>query len=127
MTYVVIRDFKDLKDNDRVYRVGDVFPHPDSAVETFKEGRMAELLTDQNKVGEPLLAEANNDVIVEEEITGENQKDSDTNNEGNADSTIDLGDFPKSLGGGVYELSDGEKVRGKEKAVEAEAALKAGE
>lgn len=33
-------------------------------------------------------------------------------------------DFPKHTGGGYYELSNGEKVRGKEKAFQAEAELK---
>lgn len=36
-------------------------------------------------------------------------------------------EFPKHVGGGNYELSDGSKVKGKEKAAEAEAQLEAGE
>jgi hypothetical protein len=36
-------------------------------------------------------------------------------------------EFPKHTGGGYYELSNGEKVQGKDKAIEAEQALKSGE
>lgn len=35
--------------------------------------------------------------------------------------------FPKHTGGGWYELSNGEKVQGKDEAIEAENALKSGE
>lgn len=36
-------------------------------------------------------------------------------------------DFPKHTGGGWYELSNGEKVKGKDEAVKAENQLKSGE
>lgn len=36
-------------------------------------------------------------------------------------------DYPKHTGGGYYELSSGEKVKGKDAAIEAEKALKSGE
>ena len=36
-------------------------------------------------------------------------------------------EFPKHTGGGYYELSNGEKVKGKDAAIEAEEALKSGE
>ena len=36
-------------------------------------------------------------------------------------------EYPKHTGGGYYELSNGEKVQGKQKAVEAEEALKVGD
>jgi len=36
-------------------------------------------------------------------------------------------EFPKHTGGGYYELSNGEKVKGKDAAIEAEKALKSGE
>lgn len=39
----------------------------------------------------------------------------------------DAGEFPKHTGGGWYELSNGEKVQGKDEAIEAEQALKSGE
>lgn len=44
-----------------------------------------------------------------------------------AESQEDEAEFPKHVGGGNYELSDGSKVKGKDKAVEAEAQLKEGE
>lgn len=43
------------------------------------------------------------------------------------ESQEDDAEFPKHVGGGNYELSDGSKVKGKDKAVEAEAQLKEGE
>lgn len=36
-------------------------------------------------------------------------------------------EYPKHTGGGYYELSNGEKVQGKQKAIEAEEALKEGD
>ena len=44
-----------------------------------------------------------------------------------AESQEDEVEFPKHVGGGNYEPSDGSKVKGKDKAVEAEAQLKEGE
>ena len=44
-----------------------------------------------------------------------------------AESQEDDAEFPKHVGVGNYELSDGSKVKGKDKAVEAEAQLKEGE
>lgn len=114
MDYVVIKDFKDLKDGSHLYVAGDAFPHVGSVVETFKESRMADLTTDQNALGEPVVALASE---VGAGTTADDEKVIDVTEEV----------FPKSLKGGYYELSNGEKVRGKEAAIEAEAALKAGE
>ena len=45
-------------------------------------------------------------------------------NEGTQSDDEGDNDFPKHTGGGYYELSNGEKVKGKEEAIEAENALK---
>lgn len=55
---------------------------------------------------------------VEEFKRTENNDD----NENNHDN-----EYPKHVGGGYYELSNGEKVQGKDKAIKAEQALKSGE
>lgn len=107
--YKAIQTFKDKKDNGHIYVAGDVFPHEDSAVEKFKDSRMEELLTDKNKIGEPLI-----------ELVTDNQVDV-TDAEEPAEAASE---FPKHVGGGNYELSNGEKVKGKAEAIAAEAALK---
>lgn len=108
--YKVIKMFKDTKDNGHVYVEGDVFPHEESVVEKFKDHRIAELQSDKNKIGEPLIE------LVEEGIEGGSD---DQESEDKTES-----EFPKYVGGGNYELSNGDKVKGKAEAQVAEAALK---
>ena len=52
--YRVIKSFRDLKDNNRLYSVGDTFPH--DGVEVGSE-RIAELESDKNRLGVPLIEE----------------------------------------------------------------------
>ena len=52
--YKVIESFTDLQDNNYVYYVGDTFPH--NGVEVGAE-RIAELASDKNRLGVPLIEE----------------------------------------------------------------------
>ena len=52
--YRVINRFFDLKDNNHAYSVGDTFPH--NGVEVDVE-RIAELASDKNRLGVPLIEE----------------------------------------------------------------------
>lgn len=52
--YKVINRFFDLKDNNHAYSVGDTFPH--NGVEVDAE-RIAELSSDKNRLGVPLIEE----------------------------------------------------------------------
>ena len=52
--YKVIKRFRDLQDNNHVYSVGDKFP--DNGVEVGAE-RIAELASDKNRLGVPLIEE----------------------------------------------------------------------
>ena len=52
--YKVIKSFTDLKDNNYAYYVGDTFPH--NGVEVCAE-RIAELASDKNRRGVPLIEE----------------------------------------------------------------------
>lgn len=52
--YKVINRFFDLQDNNHVYYVGDTFPH--NGVEVEAE-RIAELSSDKNRLGVPLIEE----------------------------------------------------------------------
>lgn len=52
--YKVIKSFYYLKDNNHVYSVGDTFPH--NGVEVDAE-RIAELVSDKNRLGVPLIEE----------------------------------------------------------------------
>lgn len=98
--YKVVRLFKDT--DGTIYKPGDIYEGDAS------EERLHTLSTTEN---------AYNDVFIEKV---ENQNDDD--NENNHDD-----EYPKHVGGGYYELSNGEKVQGKDKAIEAEQALKSGE
>ena len=52
--YKVIESFTDLQDNNYVYYVGDTFPH--NSVDVDSE-RIAELSSDKNRLGVPLIEE----------------------------------------------------------------------
>ena len=52
--YKVIKSFTDLQDNNHAYSVGDTFPH--DGVEVDAE-RIAELASDKNRLGVPLIEE----------------------------------------------------------------------
>lgn len=52
--YRVIKDFADANDNLYVYKVGDVYPR--DGVKTSLN-RALELMGEDNKIGEPLIAE----------------------------------------------------------------------
>ena len=52
--YRVIKSFTDLQDNNYAYYVGDTFPH--NGVEVGAE-RIAELSSDKNRLGIPLIEE----------------------------------------------------------------------
>ena len=52
--YRVIHNFYDLKDNNHAYSVGDTFPHNETEVDAE---RIAELASDKNRLGVPLIEE----------------------------------------------------------------------
>ena len=52
--YRVIHNFYDLKDSNHAYSVGDTFPHDGVEVEAE---RIAELASDKNRLGVPLIEE----------------------------------------------------------------------
>ena len=52
--YRVVHKFYDLQDNNHAYSVGDTFPH--NGVEVDAE-RIAELASDENRLGVPLIEE----------------------------------------------------------------------
>ena len=54
MAYKVIEYFEDLQDNGRPYNVGDVFPADGN---TVSAERIAELASDKNLQGVPLIEE----------------------------------------------------------------------
>lgn len=52
--YVVIYDFRDLKDKGYVYIKGDIYPREGKQVD---EDRVKELMSTANKIGKPLIKE----------------------------------------------------------------------
>lgn len=53
--YIVVRDFKDLQDKNKVYAKGDTYPNP--ANKNIKKERLDELLSSKNKQGRPVIKE----------------------------------------------------------------------
>ena len=99
MSYKVLRPFSDLQDNGYVYNAGDTFPRKGLNV---SEERIRQLSTSNNNARQVFIQKA-------DEERGEHDG------------------YPKHVGGRYYELSNGEKVKGKEEALKAEEALKRGE
>lgn len=108
MSYQVIRSFRDKEDKLRNYRKGDTFP----AKGEVSQERLKELMGKDNDVKSPLIKRVGPDDPVEKsEELGEG-------------SDQEEGEFPKHTGGAWYELSNGEKIQGKDEAIAAEAELK---
>jgi hypothetical protein len=99
---MAVREFNDTQYGDIRYRVG--LPYPGDGIDV-KPSHIDYLLSDANQQRKPFIKFVP-DVETDEEVAK---------------------GFPKHIGGGRYELSSGEKVKGKEVAIEAENALKAGE
>lgn len=53
--YIVVQDFKDLEDKNKVYSKGDVYPNP--ANKKIDQKRIDQLLSSKNKQGRPVIKE----------------------------------------------------------------------
>jgi hypothetical protein len=111
MTYKVIASFTDLEDNKRLYEVGQSYPR--EGLEPSEDRFTA--LSSRNNIGKkPFIKFVEDKVAPKVEVPLEREVD-------------EVEEFPKHTGGGYYELSNGEKVKGKGAAEKAEKALKSGE
>lgn len=106
--YRVLKDFTDLLDGGRVYREGEPFPAVGAEV---SEARADELSGYQNRHREPLIA------FIGERPAMQKDDKQEADNEQEVEAPAE---FPKALPGGYYELSDGNKVKGKAAAEQAE-------
>lgn len=66
--YEVIYKFKDLKDNDHIYKVGDIYPR--EGLELSKK-RIKELSTNKNQIGKILIKKIEEDIEKKEETAKE--------------------------------------------------------
>lgn len=64
--YKVLRMFRDLKDNNHVYHVGDKYPH--DGIMEVSEKRLLELSTDANRRHVPLIAKVEDEPVQIEPI-----------------------------------------------------------
>jgi hypothetical protein len=110
MPYQVIKPFRDLKDDSQNYRKGDTYPVKGKV----DQERLEELSGSDNAAGYPLIKKVDTDP----EPQGNPKGDSDESEES------EESEFPKHTGGAWYELSNGEKIQGKDEAIAAEAELK---
>ena len=68
--YKVIKFFRDLKDHNHAYHVGDLFPYNGKAV---SEERLLELSTDANRRHMPLIAKVEDEPVQIEPIEAEEE------------------------------------------------------
>lgn len=71
--YIVIyKIFKDLEDNDYIYKKGDIYPREGLEV---SQKRIKELASNKNKIGEVLIKKMQVENIPEENIKEDNKKE----------------------------------------------------
>lgn len=69
--YKVIKQFKDLKDGEHLYKVGDEYPRSGAKV---SEARLEELASSTNRRGEPLIAYVEEPKAEEQEEVEKTEK-----------------------------------------------------
>ena len=69
--YLVTSKFRDLKDNEHIYNVGDIYPREGINIDDVDSKRIKELSTKKNKIGKVLIQEAK-----EEKETKDEKEDS---------------------------------------------------
>ncbi|WP_181350539.1 hypothetical protein [Thalassobacillus sp. CUG 92003] len=114
MTYRVVRAFRDKENGNYTYNKGDIFP---VSGEVPAE-RVEYLLSPENNLGEPVIEKINKatDFGGTEPQVPEKEEVPEASDEKE-------GLFPKHTGGPWYELSNGEKIQGKDEAIQAEKEL----
>ena len=57
VVYKVVHSFKDLKDNNHIYNINDVYPRKNAAAEGYipDKKRISELMSEKNKIGKVLI------------------------------------------------------------------------
>lgn len=113
ITARVVNVFKENAHKGHVYKAGDVYPAEGFTVD---EQRLYFLTDVHPKYKKIYLA----DVTIHED-----EKQSADGQEEKTD--VSNGKYPKHTGGGWYELSNGEKVQGKDESIEAQNELNRGE
>ena len=69
--FKVVHGFKDLKDNDYIYKKGDIYPRDEIKLEDVPKKRIKELSGTNNKIGKVLIEEIKEEVVEEEKATEE--------------------------------------------------------
>lgn len=69
--FKVVHGFKDLKDNDYIYKKGDIYPREEIKLEDVPKKRIKELSGTNNKIGKVLIEEIKEEVVEEEKATEE--------------------------------------------------------
>lgn len=112
----VVNRFQENGHDDRIYQPGEIYPAEGYESNDDRIHYLAEIHPKYNKI---YLAEVqeneSSDLPVVDPVDS-------TGNE--PDATGETKTYPHHVGGGTYELSNGEKVKGKEEALAAESALK---
>lgn len=98
----VVNPFQAVEHNNHFYKAGDTYPAQGFQAEKERVQFLSKVHPKYKKI---YLT----DVQMDEPIK------------------VDVKTFPEHVGGGYYKLSNGTRVKGKEKAIEAENALKSGE
>ncbi|PAF31864.1 hypothetical protein [Paenibacillus sp. 7516] len=113
----VVNQFRDKDHDNRIYQPGDTYPAEGYSADEERVRYLSEIHPEYNKI---YLADV--EEIESAQDSGDVQKEDES--EVVKEVAEEKSEFPKHVGGGTYELSNGEKVKGKDEALEAEKALK---
>lgn len=107
----VVNRFQETGHDGRIYQPGEIYPAEGYEANDDRIYFLSDIHPKYNKI---YLAE-----VQENESSTQLAADSTVKEADDTEKT-----FPHHVGGGTYELSNGQKVKGKDEALEAEAALK---
>lgn len=115
----VVNQFQAGEHDNHIYQPGDTYPAEGYEADAERVAFLSELHPRFKKI---FLADIQE--IESAEDSPKNQQNEATGEVSKETTEVVSDKFPKHVGGGTFELSNGEKVKGKEEAIQAEEALK---
>lgn len=112
----VVNKFRESDHDDRVYQPGETYPAEGYESNDERIYFLSKIHPTFQKIYLADIQEIESADPPAADTTDASDKDDEVTDEGKT--------FPHHVGGGMYELSNGERVKGKDEAQEAEAALK---
>lgn len=108
----VVNEFKEVNHSNHIYKPGDTYPAESFSADPARVAFLSQVHPTYKRI---FLANVKDDGVQDRAIEQLKQD------------PVEESNYPKHTGGGWYELSNGEKIQGKDEAIAAENELKSGE